>query len=383
MGKTLMIIFLIFSWGRLYPQIESFPVKETEKVREKKPSDFNRNVNWLMSMLRTAKKGDKTYTLVQSYENIPDRCWIYDEALAIMAFTVTGKTDLARKILDTLQIIQNQDGSFYFSYIISSLEPTTNRKYTGSIAWLAMAINLYRNFTGDKSYIALQWRILKWISTQQVMDKTKPTFGGVSLGVRNDAFSMEHNLDTFSAFYFYGNRYFRNRAKLVKKFILDNLYRSTADPHFMTGYKDQSLYLDCQSWAILTLGKKYCQVLPFTEDKFLVKNGSLNGNIDIQGFFERKASKAPVWSEGTEGVALAYHFCGNSQKANFYHNQVKRMMAENGGIAYATENNYEFSTHPSVAGTTWYIFFEMKVNPFKPDRKTRRSANKFLKKSKK
>jgi hypothetical protein len=123
-------------------------------------------------------------------------------------------------------------------------------------------------------------------------------------------------------------------------------------------------------------------VLPFAEEQFLVKNGSLNNTENIQGFFERKANQAPVWSEGTEGVALAFYICGNNQKANFYHNQVKRMIGENGGIVYATKNAYEFSTFPSVAGTSWYIFFEMKINPFKPNRKTRRSAGKFYKKYK-
>lgn len=380
MGKILLIGFLVLCSVTIYPGKESNSEKKIPEKQHKQMIDFDRNVNWLSSMMRTVKKNKKTYALVQSYDNIPDRCWIYDEALAIMAFTALGRTDMARKILDTLQLIQNQDGSFYFSYIISGLEPTTDRKYTGTIAWLAVAINFYRNFTGDKSYIAMQWRILNWLASQQVVDKTKPAYGGVSLGVRDDAFSMEHNLDTYSAFYFYGNRYFRKRAKLIKKFILTNLYKPSANPHFITGYKDNSLYLDCQSWAVLALGKKYCPVLSFAEKKFLVRNGSLNGLKDIQGFFERKAGNAPVWSEGTEGVALAFYYCGNPRKANFYHQQVKRMMGENGGIVYATENQYEFSTYPSVAGTTWYIFFEMKINPFKPNRKTRRSARKFLKK---
>lgn len=381
MGKVIMIILFIFSGGFFYPQIV-LNAKSIEK-QDKQLIDFNQNLNWLISMVRTVKKENNTYTLVQSYENVPDRCWIYDEALAIMAFTALGKTDIAGKILDTLQIIQNQDGSYYFSYIISNLEPASDRKYTGSIAWLAMAINFYRNFTGDNSYIAMQWRILKWISKTQVMDKTKPTYGGVSLGVRDDAFSMEHNLDTYSAFYFYGNRYFRKQSQLIKKFILKNLYHPIDHPHFITGYNDHSLYLDCQSWAVLTLGKKYCPVLTFAAEQFLVKNGSLNGTNDIQGFFERKANNAPVWSEGTEGIALAYYLCGDSDRAYFYHNQVKRMIAENGGVAYATKNNYEFATHPSVAGTTWYIFFEMKVNPFNPTRKTRKSAHHFLTKFKK
>jgi hypothetical protein len=341
--------------------------------------DFQLNVNWLSSMARKVNRNGKSYCLVQSYEGIEDRCWIYDQALAVMAFTAAGKIEVAKKILDTLAYIQNKDGSFDFSYIISSLESTSNRTYTGSIAWIAMALNFYRAMTGDNSYNVLLWKTLHWIGNQQVLDKAKPTFGGVSLGVRDDAFSMEHNLDTYSAFYYYHNRYFRKKARKVKNFILKNLYRNEKPVHFMTGFKDHSLYLDCQSWAILALGQKYCPVLSFAEKRFMVKDGVINQISDIQGFFERVAKNAPVWSEGTEGMALAYYFCGQAKKGDFYHLQMKRMMGKQGGVAYATENKYEFSTSQSVAGTSWYIFYVMKLNPFQPNRQTIKAVKSFLK----
>ncbi|MCK4836770.1 MAG: hypothetical protein KAT17_09030 [Candidatus Aminicenantes bacterium] len=366
-------VVMILSEGILYPSEPSLEIQM---------QDFSENVNWLESMVREVKKDKDTYWLVQSYEAIEDRCWIYDEALAVIAFTALRQFEIAEKILDTLKVIQNPDGSFYFSYQISTLTATSKRRYTGSIAWIAMAINFYRSITNDSSYNVLLWKTLRWLGTQQVMDREKKTFGGVSLGVRDDAFSMEHNLDTYSAFYHYHNKYFRKRAKKIKQFILKHLYRKTTEPRFMTGYRDHSLYLDCQSWAVLTLGKKYCQVLPFAEKRFLVKNGTLGDHTDIEGFFERQAENAPVWSEGTEGMALAYFFCDRTKEGDFYHRQVKKMMGKNGGIVYATENKYEFSTSTSVAGTTWYIFYEMKLNPFNPGRKTRKSVKSFLKKRK-
>jgi hypothetical protein len=220
-------------------------------------------------------------------------------------------------------------------------------------------------------------KTLQWIGSQQVLDKAQPTFGGVSLGVRDDAFSMEHNLDTYSAFFHYHNRYFRKRARMIKKFILKNLYREEEPVHFMTGFKDHSLYLDCQSWAVMALGPKYCPVLPFAEANFMVEDGILNDITGIRGFFERRAKNAPVWSEGTEGMALAYYLCGQVQKGDFYHLQVKRMMGKNGGIAYATENTYEFASSPSVAGTCWYLFYQMKFNPFRPTREAVKTVKSF------
>lgn len=358
-------------------------LRSSETTVEEHPGEleaFRLNAEWLCSMVRYTIMEGRDYALVQSYEQIEDRCWIYDQALAVMVFTAIGKIELARKILNTLAFIQNRDGSFDFSYIISSLESTSKRTYTGSIAWIAMALNFYRAVTKDTTYNVLLWKILQWVGSQQVIDKTRPTHGGVSLGVRNDAFSMEHNLDTYSAFTYYHNRYFRKKARMIKKFILKNLYREEDPVHFMTGFKDNSLYLDCQSWAVLALGSKYCPVLSFAEKQFLVKDGLLEPKTGIQGFFERKARKAPVWSEGTEGMALAYYLCGKVQKGDFYHLQVKRMMGKQGGIAYATENSYEFSTSASVAGTSWYLFCQMKFNPFRPTRKAVGAVKSFIKK---
>lgn len=371
--KVISIVMVILLANMLWAE------EPEVKDRSGLMADFQLNVNWLNSMVRKVIRDGKSYCLVQSYEGIEDRCWIYDQALAVMAFTATGNIEVAKKILDTLAYIQNKDGSFDFSYIISSLESTSKRTYTGSIAWVAMALNFYRAMTGDPSYNVLLWKTLNWIGNQQVLDKAKPTVGGVSLGVRDDAFSMEHNLDTYSAFYYYHNRYFRKKARKIKDFILKNLYRNEEPAHFMTGFKDHSLYLDCQSWAVLVMGPKYCPVLPFAEERFMLKDGVINQISDIRGFFERKAKNAPVWSEGTEGMALAYYFCGQVQKGDFYHFQVKRMMGKQGGVAYATENKYEFSTSPSVAGTSWYIFYEMKLNPFKPNRQTIKAVKSFLK----
>jgi hypothetical protein len=361
--------------------IGSIPLPAGDSSIKDHPGEFevfHLNVKWLSSMVREVNQGGRDYALVQSYEKIEDRCWIYDQALAVMAFTAVGKIDLAKKILNTLVFLQNRDGSFDFSYIISSLESTSKRTYTGSNAWIAMALNFYRVMTGDTAYNVLLWKTLQWIGTRQVLDTSRPTFGGVSLGVRDDAFSMEHNLDAYSAFYHYHNRYFRKRARMVKKFILKNLYRNEDPVHFMTGFNDHSLYLDCQSWAVLALGTKYCPVLSFAETHFLVRDGVLKPETGIQGFFERKAQNAPVWSEGTEGMALAYHLCGQSQKGDFYHLQLKRMMGKEGGISYATENNHEFSTSPSVAGTSWFLFYQMKFNPFTPTRAAVRTIKSFL-----
>jgi hypothetical protein len=336
---------------------------------------------WLESMLRNGEKDGKTHSLVQSYRNLEDRCWIYDQALAVIAFTALNRLDSAKKILETLRALQNEDGSFYFSYLISTLEPTSERTYTGTNAWVAMAVNFYRRFSGDRSFNGLLYKILAWMAAQQDTDPDSQTYGGLSLGTRPDAFSMEHNLDSFSAFTYSGNRVYRRRAKKVRRFILGQLYRRQPEPHFITGYRDTSLYLDCQSWAVLSLGRKYCAVLEFAERNFAVTAQIEDGDVTVRGFFERRAENAPVWSEGTEGMALAYLECRREDRARSYHREVAKIMGEDKGIIYATKNPHDFSTHSSVAGTAWYIFFELRVNPFKPRRSTIRKLRKMARQS--
>jgi len=43
------------------------------------------------------------------------------------------------------------------------------------------------------------------------------------------------------------------------------------------------------------------------------------------------------------------------------------MATTDGGIAYATIKNSDFTTSSSVAGTAWYYFIANSINPFNPE----------------
>ncbi len=341
---------------------------------------FEKKIDWLKSMTRVVTCADRNGILVQSYGLIPDRCWIYDQALAVIAFTATGDADSASRILSILERLQNEDGSFYFSYLISTLSPPDGGKriYSGTVAWVAMAVNFYYSLTSDNRFFSLLYKTLCWLEKQQELERGSPAFGGITFGMRRDILSTEHNLDCYSAFRHAGISRFKSRAKLIKKFMLRHLYRLQPAPHFITGLHDGSLYLDCQSWAPLALGGKYRQVLEFALDRFKVSDGRLHGKTGIQGFFERVATEAPVWSEGSLGMALALYLNGEKEKGDFYFKQVEEIVTPEGGVCYATDNDLDFSTSPSVAGTAWSIFYEMKLNPFEPGRKSKRNIKRFM-----
>ena len=317
--------------------------------------------------------------LVQSYSQLPDRCWTYDQALAVIAFVAAGEHHSARNILSTLEHLQNEDGSFYFSYLISTLSPPAGgeRVYSGTVAWVAMAVNFYRGLTSDNRFFPLLHKTLCWLEKQQELERGSPAFGGITFGMRRDILSTEHNLDCYSAFRHAGAGRCQDRAQWIKKFILRQLFRPRPAPHFITGYNDDSLYLDCQSWAFLALGRKYRTVLKFALDRFQVNDGRLDEKRGIQGFFERAAAGAPVWSEGSLGMALALYLNGEKEKGDFYFKQIQEMVTPEGGVRYATRNDLDFSTSPSVAGTAWSIFYEMKINPFEHGRRARKAAKRL------
>lgn len=341
---------------------------------------ISRHIQWLESMVREGHSDGKKFLLIQSYSAIPDRCWIYDQALSVMVFSAAGKNGMARRILQSLEHLQNPDGSFYFSYHIPDLTPTSRRKYTGSVAWVLMAVNLYRILTGDPSFRETGLRMLGWLKAQQVLKPDDPRHGGLSLGVRDDAFSTEHNLDAFSAFRHSRGIQSRKRARLVRRFIMRELY-SSAEQRFLTGFEDYSRYLDCQSWAILNFGRRYRFLLGYIQDHFLVLDGSLAEEEKIEGFFERETGHGAVWSEGTLGVAMAMRVGRRYRMAANYYRQVLRMMDSTGGIAYATRNHHGFSTSSSVAGTAWAVFYKLGINPFRPRGKSRRNTRRYLRRA--
>src|SRR5262249_39043397 len=72
-----------------------------------------------------------------------DTCFLYDQAVALIAFLQTGRQAAAAKLVDALLSIQNPDGSFGFSRnqaTVSALDASLIRN--GTEAWVAYALEL-------------------------------------------------------------------------------------------------------------------------------------------------------------------------------------------------------------------------------------------------
>ncbi|MEI6514830.1 MAG: FISUMP domain-containing protein [bacterium] len=348
----------------------------------------NAAIRWLEGQINPGTK------LVSSYAGNPT-CWLYDQALAVIAFAEAGGpyTRQAREILQFLEDHRNQPSKdecyWYFAY---EADGKQGGEYTTTAvnAWTVLATLYYEAKTGDKRFRPMAEAALNWIQHRCL--KSIKGKEGVVMADRNYAltpyddttvFSTEHNLDAYSAFYHMGiltggERYLKTAAGL-KSFLRDVLwdgrrFRGGCD---ITGQRNEAFYLDAQSWGVLALGPEYGSGLPLAEEKCLVTNKThtLNNKTvtGIAGFTEWTGT-SHYWAEGTEGLVAAWLMTGQAGKAAFYHQQTWRLaegVAADSrhnklGIPYATPDAVGVSVKESVAGTAWFYFNERGVNPFRP-----------------
>jgi hypothetical protein len=88
-------------------------------------------INWLLNRVNMRPDMDASNGTVEKLADSnqepldwADTGWIYDQALMVMALTATGHHEQAREILNGLQYLQNDDGSWFFSYMTSVTDQT-------------------------------------------------------------------------------------------------------------------------------------------------------------------------------------------------------------------------------------------------------------------
>ncbi len=342
-------------------------------------------LEWLDSqVVSSASSNDGSLSLVDSYEDDARAGWIYDASLAVIAFAAVGELSKAQSLLNGLDYLQNDDGSWYFSYNPDNAVPYREKRYIGSMAWVIMATNFYEWETQDRSFVDMAHRGLKYIMRFRQENPQHKAFGAISMGPSNPhAFSVENNLGCYSAFMWRGkledNPQYLDLAEGIRDFILNVQWAETTmgpgHPFFKVGYQENSLYLDAQTWSVLAFWKgegsdsKLKSALDWADEKLKVA-GRLGQISDIVGFNESRGGgiSVKVWAEGTEGMVSALHVLGRSEQAAEYHTQTLRYQDKSGGIPYSTENADAWPTTPAVASTVWFLLNELSPvpNPFQP-----------------
>jgi hypothetical protein len=321
--------------------------------------------------------------------------YIYDQALAIIAFTKAGERKTAEKLLRGLISLQKEDGSLYFSYNLDGTSPYPlegDRRFAGAIAWVALAATHYQSEFRSREFVPFNLKLLTWLRSEikpfsinghsHAAVRFGPSDVPVSSWKENETVALEHNLDAYSAFTHFSklNPAYESKPEIagIRRFILAMWDRNRS--HFWSGANLTSgkinrdeLYLDNQTWSLLALDAGTLKKIE--AHKALALNcESLSAEHEgVSGFVDSKPTFGPkkyefVWSEGTLGQILAMEKTGHScegKNAKEFLSSILKMKKGDGGIAYATSAaNPDFTTSSSVAGTVWMYFARNGINPF-------------------
>jgi hypothetical protein len=363
---------------------EPQPAAIAPEAASTRPDATARALAWLDRQLTPrfrTKTGDMG-RLIDSYEDEKRVGWTYDAAVAAIALTSWNRTDAARELITGLASLQQDDGSWSFAYDPDVASPLPGDRYVGSMAWAVMATNFYEWRTGDRRFAETAARALAFIDRFVQRDAGQPTAGGVSMGpVAPQTYSAEHNADAYSAFRWRarltGDAAAAATAEGIRGFMLRELAPdvSARRPFFKVGYRDDTLYLDPQTWTTLALAApdepddRFRGALQCATER-LTGSGTLGTLSGVKGFRDwADADVGKVWSEGTEGMVAARLALGDADAARAWHEQTMRLQSAAGGIPYATENRENWTTRPSVAGTAWFLLNRTwpPTNPFVPD----------------
>ncbi len=298
--------------------------------------------------------------LLQSFRS-HDLAYVYDQALAILAFSHANQQQSAIRILTALAHLQIKDGSetdgaWYASYLpngqpLSSAiilhdakkdvatDDATRRLMSGNIAWVTLAAIAYQDRFGDTSFQPMAERALRYL-----MRQSQPVsyLDVESVGIRvrppqsanpsSCVLSAQHNIVAHAAFRNAGNTT-RNHSFITHAASLLRFVDSIWDDEirgFYAGYDTiksspnlSDAHMDPQSLAILALGRdpvklaKYRPGLNRIFDLFFEPAGYLGDSCRATpGFFDWRPMKAMVpnlsrqfvWCEGTLSVVLAMRF---------------------------------------------------------------------------
>jgi hypothetical protein len=226
-----------------------------------------------------------------SYKYLYGRSMVYDNALAVIAFTMAGDYSNAEFVLNTLKRLVSKDGSLWFGYNVNNSWPSVDDHSgalvrTGSSAWVGYAAVFYilhrqkeepdfldRSKTGQ-AFLKMARAIADNILRLQVKNPKDLRFGLVTGGKNSsslayvegsvvedfreetvDWVSTEHNIDAYiflaDLARVTGEKTFTIAAGEIQKGIF-NIW-SAGDNQFYQGIKpdqiDKVLALDCASWG--------------------------------------------------------------------------------------------------------------------------------------
>lgn len=343
---------------------------------------------------------------------IKNASFIYDNALALLAFSARGNNeDLRRaKILaDAFVHAQNNDryytdGRLRNAYMSGDLIDHLTSKvripgwwdpidkkwyedefqvstYTGDLARVMIALLSYYKKVGGAQYLEVAMTLGEWIETKTKDNRGTGGYTGGYKGWETNPQkitwkSTEHNIDIYVAFMLLyevtGDMKWKERALHAKSFI-EAMWDGDKN-HFWTGTLDDGVAInygnipaDIQAGAIMAINS-YPSALSWVEDNYYTEHDGFKG-------FDFNTDKDGVWFEGTAQMAIAYQINGDTNKSDTYLAELQKAQAfatnTNGkGIVAACHDGvttgfeWTYFNRLHIGATAWYIFTEKGYNPY-------------------
>lgn len=320
--------------------------------------------NWLKSQVTATG-------LVDSYKDGQDVCYTYDQAIAVVAFLAKADVADARRVLDALAALQNDDGSWNHAYACTTGAPLAAQRYVGSTAWVALAIAHYESRTGDTvTYNIMGQRALNWVALWQQGD------GGINGGLDASGVplpwaSTEHNEDTYNALGHFG---YASPQSGVRSF-LDNVVWDAPQQRWDQGRDDTLDPLDVNPLGVGALGSSGAHVYKSSLDYCMTHLRSTQAwgtgkkRILVDGF-DFNSDHNDIWLEGTAQMAMAFRVAGRATDSDYFLQQIVKLQQSDGGIPYSVKGTFNgdftMSTKTAVASTGWLIIAIAHMNPMQP-----------------
>jgi hypothetical protein len=362
----------------------------------------NAQIAGLQSMMNTPSIQGGPYgdgRLVRSFRDM-DSAFLYDQALAVIAFSLAGDQADADLVINAMAKLQGSSGAWVFSYLTDGEDanPGVDMRIAGANAWFGMALNAYQKAFNSTKYLAMSTRLHDYLLGELIAISVN---GSAQRGLRfaptdyvagrSTTFALEHQLDAYASMQQYyalnGGSQYLSAANALRS-MGESLWNGK---RFVAGYSSSSQtldtserYLDNYSWAVLALGntgskgQNFAGSLPGMCDYFNVAGTLVYPSrkvTGVVGFYDvinnNVASSSPfVWSEGSLGAVMAMKqgaptmTCSGNGAADIQES-MNYMVDKLHGMPYATQNgNPDFTSTGSVAGTAWLYFVNQGKNPY-------------------
>lgn len=337
--------------------------------------------------------------LIRSFRDM-DSAFLYDQALAVIAFSLAGERASAEAIINAMAKLQGASGAWVFAYLTDGADANAgvDMRIAGSNAWFGMALNAYQKAFSSTKYLAMSTRLHNYLAGELV----NITINGASqkglrfaptnyVAGRAGIYALEHQLDAYASMHQYyalnGGSQYQSAANDLRR-MSESLWNGT---RFLGGYdantgtlNTSERYLDNYSWSVLALGntgsanQNFAAALPAMCDYF-----NVGGKLDypsrkvsgVVGFYDVIYDNVPssspfVWSEGSLGAIMAMRqgaatmTCAGNTASDMLES-LNYMVDKLHNMPYATRNgNPDFTSSGSVAGTAWLYYANQGKNPY-------------------